>query len=72
MTPHERINHHDGSVSVRAYAGGRWTVRHGPTNGQGDIFDCTASRFVEAQNRHIRDFHQPSVRGYLGKGEAAE
>ena len=64
MTTHQTQNHRDRSVSVRRYRGGWWTVREGWE-------DCDAERFVEAQNRHIRDFHQPAVRGYLGKGEAA-
>lgn len=71
MTPHQRQNHGDGSVSIRVYPGGRWTVRHGPTNGSGDIFDCDARRFCDEQNEFVRDFHAGAVRGYLGQGEAA-
>ena len=71
MTPHGFIRFHDGSIAVRLYQGGRWRTRCGPTNGSGNIFDCDASRFMDDQNRHVRDFHQESVKKYVGKGEAA-
>ena len=71
MTPHQTQAHLDGSVSIRIFAGGRWKVLSGPANGTGDVFDCDASRFCDEQNRFVRDFHQPSIRGYLGRGEAA-
>ena len=64
MTPHQTQNHLDRSVSVRRYQGGWWTVRDGWE-------DCDASRFVEAQNKWIENWHQKSVKGYLGRGEAA-
>ena len=41
-----------------------WTVRDGWE-------DCDAERFVEAQNKWIENWHQKSVKGYLGVGEAA-
>ena len=71
MTPHATQSHLDGSVSIRIYPGGPWKVRRGPANGTGDVCDCDDSRFVDEQNRFVRDFHQPSIRDYYGKGEAA-
>ena len=72
MTPHQTQIHLDGSVSIRIFAGGRWKVLSGPANGTGDVFDCDASRFCDRQNyMAVRDFHQKSVREYMGKGEAA-
>ena len=71
MTPHATQSHLDGSVSISILAGGRWKVLSGPANGTGDVFDCDASRFMDEQNRHVRDFHQESVKKYVGKGEAA-
>ena len=64
MTTNEQMTHLDGSVSVRIYCGGWWTVRKGWE-------DCDAERFVEAQNKWIEPWHQKSVKGYLGVGEAA-
>ena len=71
MTPHGFIRFPDQSIAVRLYRGGRWTTGRGPTDGGGNVFDCDASRFVDDQNRHVRDFHQESVKKYVGKGEAA-
>ena len=64
MTPHQTQNHPDGSVSIRVYPGGPWKKQKGP-------YICHASKFVDEQNRFVRGFHQKSVRGYLGEGEAA-
>ena len=64
MTPHQQITHLDGSVSVRIYQGGWWTVRKG-------IGTCDASKFCADQNKWIERWHQSSVRDYVGMGEAA-
>lgn len=75
MTSHQKMLHLDGSISERIYAGGRWSVRRGPAGGgestTGGIIDCDAQRFVDDQNRAVRDFHRDAVRGYVGAGEAA-
>ena len=68
---HELITLPDSSVAVRCWAGGRWKVLRGPTNGVGDIFNCAASRFVDDQNKTILRSFQRAVEEYVGRGEAA-
>lgn len=70
MTPHQRINHPDGAVSVRVDPGGRWKVLRGPENGR-HLYGCDAARFCDDQNRFILESHREAVRGYLGAGKAA-
>lgn len=68
MTPHMSQAFSDGSVAIKIYPGGRWKV--GKMNGHG--YDCDAQQFAERQNEMaVRDFHQKSVREYMGPGEAA-
>lgn len=64
MTPHQLQNFLDGSQAVRIYQGGPWTVTEGWD-------DCAAQEFVDAQNKWIDQWHQKSVKGYLGVGEPA-
>ena len=64
MTPHQQQTHDDGSISVRRYRGGCWSIAKWWEG-------CDAENFVELQNRYIENWHQESVRNYVGRGEAA-
>ncbi len=61
----------DGSKAHKPLDGGYWEVKRGPDNGAGDIDNCTASLFIDQQNRSIRDWHRDSVRTYRGAGARA-
>lgn len=61
----------DGSKARKPVDGGYWEVKCGPDNGAGDADNCTASRFVDLQNRFILDWHMDSVRAYRGAGARA-
>ena len=61
MTPHATQSHLDGSVSIRRYQGGWWTVREGWE-------DCDAERFCDVQNNWIEPWHQKSVKERVLRG----